>query len=107
MYLPLDLPQVDEVLAQLGRQQVLPAEDGQGPGGAVPPPVGQQAGAAVQVEHGAVPQLGAGVTAHYHLQRSRHVGSGTHAGNSSSLLLGSYATSFPGICALWEIRDWL
>ncbi len=76
-YLPLDLPHVDEVLTQLSGQQVLPTEDGQRPGGAVPSPVGKQTGAAVQVEYGAVPQLRAGVTAHYHFQRSRHVGSTT------------------------------
>lgn len=76
-YLSLDLPHVDEVLALLGRQQVLAAEDGQSPGGAVPSAVGEQTGAAVQVEHGAVPQLRAGITAHNYLQRSRHVGSTT------------------------------
>lgn len=42
-YLSLDLPHVDEVLALLSRQQVLAAEDGQSPGGAVPSAVGEQA----------------------------------------------------------------
>lgn len=74
-YLPLDLPDVDEVLAELGGEQELPAENGECPGRAVPSPVREQAGAAVEVEHGAVPQLRAGVTGHYHLQRSRHLGS--------------------------------
>lgn len=76
-HLPLDLPHVDEVLGQLGGQQVLASQDGERPGRAVPAPVGEQAGAAVQVEHGDVPKLGARVTADYHLQRSRHVGSST------------------------------
>ncbi|MEQ2250288.1 hypothetical protein ILYODFUR_038433 [Ilyodon furcidens] len=73
-YLPLDLPHVDEVLPQLGAQQELPSQDGEAPGRRVPSPVGQQAGAAVQVENGAVPELRARITADHHLQRSRHVG---------------------------------
>lgn len=76
-YLPLNLPHVDEVLAQLPRQHVMPSEQGECPGRAVPPPVGQQAGAAVQVEHGDIPELRARVTAHYYLQRRRHVGPST------------------------------
>lgn len=38
-YLPLDLPHVNEILAQLGRQEVLSAEEGESPGRTVASPV--------------------------------------------------------------------
>ena len=38
-YLPLDLPDVDEVLSDLGGEQELAAEQRQSPGRAVPSPV--------------------------------------------------------------------
>lgn len=56
-YLPLDLPHVNEILAQLRRQEVLSTEEGESPGRTVPSPVGQKAGTTVKVEHGQVPQL--------------------------------------------------
>ena len=77
MYLPLDLPHVDEVLPQLRAEQVPPAEQSEPPGRGAPSPVGEQAGAAEQVEHGAVPHLRARVAAHDHLQRGRHDASST------------------------------
>lgn len=38
-YLPLDLPHVNEILAQLGGQDVLSAEEGESPGRTVPSPI--------------------------------------------------------------------
>lgn len=38
-YLPLDLPHVQEVLAQLGGQEVLSAKEGESPSRTVPSPV--------------------------------------------------------------------
>lgn len=60
-YLPLDLPHVNEILSQLGREEVLSAEEGESPGRTVPSPVGQKAGTTVKVEHGQVPKLRIGI----------------------------------------------
>lgn len=105
-HLPLNLPHVDEVLAQLSRQEVLAAEDGQCPGRAVPPPVGEQARAAVQVEDGGVPQLRAGVAADDHLQRSRHVSSTItqHAGSGSQCFSSSLLRRSAHCCP--RLLDW-
>ena len=65
-YLPLHLPHVDEVLAQLGPQEPPVVQDGQAPGRGVSPPVGGQAGPGVEVRHRAVPQLGGRVRAYDH-----------------------------------------
>lgn len=72
-YLSLDLPHVNEILAQLGGQEVLSAEKGERPGRTVPSPVRQEAGTTVEVEHGQVPQLRTGIRAQNHLKRSRHL----------------------------------
>ncbi|PWA19963.1 hypothetical protein CCH79_00020273 [Gambusia affinis] len=61
------------LLGRLRAEQKLPPQDDEAPGRRVASPVGEQAGAAVEVEDGAVPELGARIAADYHLQRSRHV----------------------------------
>lgn len=101
-YLSLQLPHVDEVLAELRGQQVLPAEHREAARAAVPAAVREQTGAAVRVEHGAVPQLGPRIAAQQDLQRSRHHPH-THRPPPYTLrhVRDRYVTSGRG--ALWEM----
>lgn len=104
-YLSLQLPHVDEVLAELRGQQVLPAEHREAASAAVPAAIREQTGAAVRVEHGAVPQLGPRIAAQQDLQRSRHH-LRTHTSHRRTLYVTSETdTSRPGAVHCGRCRD--